>query len=316
MSTRNFASSHVRQLVSETPANMTQRGVGYVRRLVRLTYAGVQAKHISQLAAGLSYYFVLSLFPLLIAFAAAVALLPLPNLFDQILVLMARFVPPDSMGLVRTVLRDVITPHGGSLLSVGILATVWAASGGVAALIEAVNVAYDLPDKRSFVQRRLLAIALMFAVGTLAIMALSLLVVGPGFGRWLAGKVGLGAIFVALWPYLRWVLSVSCAVLSIELIYMWAPSSRRPFRSSLPGAVMALATWLALSSALGLYLRNFGRLNKTYGTLAAAVALMVWLYWTAFALLVGAQINSETIHLQETGTVAQEQPESRPATAA
>jgi len=116
----------------------------------------VQAKHISQLAAGLSYYFVLSLFPLLIAFAAALALVPLPNLFDQILALMAKFVPSDSMGLVRTVLKDVITPHGGSLLSVGILATIWAASGGVAALIEAVNVAYDLPDKRSFVQRRLL----------------------------------------------------------------------------------------------------------------------------------------------------------------
>ena len=219
-------------------------------------------------------------------------------------------------GLVRTVLKDVITPHGGSLLSVGILATIWAASGGVAALIEAVNVAYDLPDKRSFVQRRLLAIALMFAVGALAVAALSLLVVGPGFGRWLAGRVGLSAIFVALWPYLRWVLSVSCAVLSIELIYMWAPSSRRPFRSSLPGAVIALASWLTLSSALGLYLRNFGRLNKTYGTLAAAVALMAWLYWTAFAILVGAQVNSETIHLQETGTLPKGQSESRPATAA
>jgi membrane protein len=97
---------------------------------------------------------------------------------------------------------------------------------------------------------------------------------------------------------------------------MWAPSSRRPFRFSLPGAVIALATWLALSSVLGLYLRNFGRLNKTYGTLAAAVALMVWLYWTAFAILVGAQVNSETIHLQDAGTVAQEQSESRPATAA
>src|SRR5207244_8379017 len=89
-------------------------------------------------------------------------------------------------------------------------------------------------------------IALMFAVGALAVAALSLLVVGPGFGRWLAGRVGLSAIFVALWPYLRWVLSVSCAVLSIELIYMWAPSSRRPFRSSLPGAVIALASWLTL----------------------------------------------------------------------
>ena len=315
MSTRNFA-LHVRQLVTGTPANLTQHWVRYLRRLVRQTYAGVQAKHISQLAAGLSYYFVLSLFPLLIAFAAALALVPLPNLFDQILALMARFVPSDSMGLVRTVLKDVITPHGGSLLSVGILATIWAASGGVAALIEAVNVAYDLPDKRSFVQRRLLAIALMFAVGALAVAALSLLVVGPGFGRWLAGRVGLSAIFVALWPYLRWVLSVGCAVLSIELIYMWAPSSRRPFRSSLPGAVIALASWLTLSSALGLYLRNFGRLNKTYGTLAAAVALMAWLYWTAFAILVGAQVNSERIHLQEIGTLPKGQSESRPATAA
>src|SRR2546428_76495 len=298
------------------PATLTRQWVRYLRRLGRRTYAGVQAKHISQLAAGLSYYFVLSLFPLLIAFAAALALVPLPNLFDQILALMAKFVPSDSMGLVRTVLKDVITPHGGSLLSVGILATIWAASRGVTALIEAVNVAYDLPDKRSFVQRRLLAIALMFAVGALAVAALSLLVVGPGFGRWLAGRVGLSAIFVALWPYLRWVLSVSCAVLSIELIYMWAPSSRRPFRSSLPGAVIALASWLTLSSALGLYLRNFGRLNKTYGTLAAAVALMAWLYWTAFAILVGAQVNSETIHLQETGTLPKGQSESRPATAA
>src|SRR5205809_3798100 len=205
----------------------------------------VQAKHISQLAAGLSYYFVISLFPLLIAFAAALALVPLPNLFDQILALMAKFVPSDSMGLVRTVLKDVITPHGGSLLSVGILATIWAASGGVAALIEAVNVAYDLPDKRTFVQRRLLAIALMFAVGALAVAALSLLVVGPGFGRWLAGRVGLSAIFVALWPYLRWVLSVSN---SNHLPSLWGSRFRlglqpRSFHSNGRGLDGARCIW-------------------------------------------------------------------------
>ena len=97
VSTRNFT-LHVRQLVTGTPANLTQHWVRYLRRLVRQTYAGVQAKHISQLAAGLSYYFVISLFPLLIAFAAALALVPLPNLFDQILALMAKFVPSDSMG--------------------------------------------------------------------------------------------------------------------------------------------------------------------------------------------------------------------------
>jgi membrane protein len=262
-------------------------------RVVRLTYAGVRAKHTSQLAAGLSYYFILSLFPLLIALAAGLALLPVPHLFDQILTLMSRFLPADSMGLVRAVLRDVITPHGGSLLSLGIVLTIWAASGGVAALIEAVNVAYNLPDGRSFVRKRLLAIALMFGVGGLAALALALMVVGPGFGRWLAGQAGLGGVFVALWPYLRWTLAIVCAVLSMEVIYTWAPSARRPFRSTLPGAVIALSVWLALSSGLGLYLRNFGKLNKTYGTLAAAIALMLWLYWTAFAILVGAQFNAE-----------------------
>lgn len=293
-----------------------RRWKDYASRVMRLTYAGVRSKHTSQLAAGLSYYFILSLFPLLIAFAAGLALLPLPHLFDQILVLMGRFIPSDSMGLVRGVLRDVITPHGGGILSVGIVLTIWAASGGVAALMEAVNVAYNLPDQRSFVRKRLLAIGLMFAVGALAALALAMMVVGPGFGRWLAGKVGLGGIFVALWPYLRWVLSIVCAVLSIELIYMWAPSSRRPLRSTLPGALIALVTWLLLSSALGLYLRNFGKLNKTYGTLAAAVALMLWLYWTAFAILVGAQFNSETMKAEEATLTAAEESKSRPATAA
>lgn len=290
--------------------------LAYGRRVIRLTYAGVRSKHTSQLAAGLSYYFILSLFPLLIAFAAGLALVPLPHLFDQILTLMGRFIPSDSMGLVRGVLRDVISPHGGSILSVGIVLTIWAASGGVAALVEAVNVAYNLADTRSFVRKRLLAIGLMFAVGALAVVALALMVVGPGFGRWVAEKAGLGAVFVALWPYSRWGLSIACAVLSIELIYMWAPSARRPFRTTLPGAVIALITWLLLSSGLGLYLRNFGKLNKTYGTLAAAVALMLWLYWTAFAILVGAQFNAETMKTENAATPTHEEQKTTPASAA
>jgi membrane protein len=291
-----------------------ERWLGYGKRVLRLTYAGVKSKHTSQLAAGLSYYFILSLFPLLISFAAALALVPLPHLFDQILILMAKFVPADSMGLVRGVLRDVVVRHGGGLLSVGILLTIWAASGGVAALIDAINVAYDLPDKRSFIHRRALAIGLMFGVGALAISALALMVVGPGFGTWLARKVGLGAVFVAMWPYLRWVLSIVCAILSIELIYVFAPSSRRPFGSTLPGAVMALITWLVLSSALGVYLRQFSHLNKTYGTLAAAIALLLWLYWTAFAILVGAQFNAEAMRAEQAEAMRAE-PAEHPAAA-
>ncbi len=292
------------------------RWIAQGRRAIQLTYAGVKKQHTSQLAAGLSYYFILSLFPLLISFAAALTLVPIPGLFDEILLLMGKFIPADSMGLVRAIIRDVVSPHGAGIFSLGIVGTMWAASGGVAALMEAVNIAYESPDKRSFVKKRSLAVALMFAVGVLAIVALSLMVVGPGFGGWLADKVGLGRVFVAFWPYLRWLLAITCAVLAIEIIYVWAPARRRPFGSTLPGAVIALVTWVALSSALGLYLRNFGKLNRTYGTLAAGVALMLWLYWTAFAILVGAHFNAETVRAQEPLPAPEQVLPSRPANAA
>ena len=252
-----------------------------------------------QMAAGLSYYFVMSLFPLLIVFAAAVAYLPVPNLFDQALGFASRFMPHESMGLVKAVLRQVITPHRGKFMSLGIVGTIWAASGGFSSMMEALNVAYDVPESRPFWKTRPLAIGLTFLIGILLVIALALMLVGPNFGGWLAAKVGLGSVFIAVWPYLRWSIAIAFAVLAIELIYFLAPNVRQRFRRTLPGAALAVACWLLLSWALGIYFQHFTNLNKTYGTLAAAIALMVWLYWTAFAILLGGEINADL--LQEDG---------------
>jgi membrane protein len=260
------------------------------------TYEGVQRKHTMQMAAGLSYYFVMSLFPLLIVFAAAVAYLPVPNLFDQALGFASRFMPRESMGLVKAVLRQVITPHRGKFMSFGIVGTIWAASGGFSSMMEALNVAYDVTESRPFWKTRPLAIGLTFLIGILLVIALALMLVGPNFGGWLAGKVGLGSIFVAVWPYLRWSIAIAFAVLAIELIYFLAPNVRQRFLRTLPGAALAVACWLLLSWALGIYFQHFTNLNKTYGTLAAAIALMVWLYWTAFAILLGGEINADLLH--------------------
>ena len=114
------------------------------------TYEDVLRNHTLQMAAALSYYFVLSLFPCLIFLSAIVAYLPVPNLFDQALSMMTRFLPSDSMGLVSRVLSDVITPNRRTFLSFGILGTLWTASGGFAAAIEALNIAYDVEDDRPF----------------------------------------------------------------------------------------------------------------------------------------------------------------------
>jgi len=260
------------------------------------TYEGVQRKHTMQMAAGLSYYFVMSLFPLLIVFAAAVAYLPVPNLFDQALGFASRFMPHESMGLVKAVLRQVITPHRGKFMSFGIVGTIWAASGGFSSMMEALNVAYDVTESRPFWKTRPLAIGLTFLIGILLVIALALMLVGPNFGGWLAGKVGLGSIFVAVWPYLRWSIAIAFAVLAIELIYFLAPNVRQRFLRTLPGAALAVACWLLLSWALGIYFQHFTNFNKTYGTLAAAIALMVWLYWTAFAILLGGEINADLLH--------------------
>jgi membrane protein len=178
------------------------------------TYSDVQRNHTLQMAAALSYYFVLSFFPALILLSAVVAYLPVPNLFEQALGMMSRFLPPDSMGLVRRVLADVITPNRGTFLSFGVLGTLWAASGGFSAAIEALNIAYDAKDDRPFWKTRPLAIALALITGFLLLLALSVMIVGPRFGEWLAARIHLSKLFALLWPYLHWTIAIGFTVLA------------------------------------------------------------------------------------------------------
>jgi len=164
--------------------------------------------------------------------------------------------------------------------------------------MEALNVAYDVEENRPFWKTRPLAMGLTFLIGGLLIVALALMLVGPDFGGWLAGKVGLGWVFVAVWPYLRWSIAVAFTVLAVEMIYYLAPNVKQRFMRTLPGALIAVSCWILLSWSLGFYFQHFATLNKTYGTLAAAIALMVWLYWTAFAILLGGEVNADLLHAQ------------------
>jgi membrane protein len=272
-----------------------------IKNALRETYGNVVRNHTPQMAAALAYYSVLSLFPALIFLSAVVAYLPVPNLFNQALALLARFLPADAMGLVQRVLADVISPNKGTFLSLGILGTLWAASGGFAAMIEALNIAYDVRDDRPFWKTRPLAVGLAFLTGALLLIALSVMIVGPRFGEWLAGKVHLSGLFVLLWPFIHWTIAIGFTILAVEALYFLAPNVKQRLRATLPGAVVAVSCWIALSYLLGIYFRHFGNFNKTYGTLGAAVALMVWLYWTGFAMLVGAELNEELAKISKEG---------------
>jgi len=224
---------------------------------------------------------------------------------------MGRVIPPDSMGLVRRVLADVITPNRGTFISFGILGTLWGASGGFAATIEALNIAYDVREDRPFWKTRPLAIALAFVIGGLMLLALAVMIVGPQFGGWLAGRVHLSFLFVLLWPYIHWSVAVFFTVLAVEILYFLGPNVKQRFLATLPGAVVAVGCWIGLSYLLGVYFRHFAHFNKTYGTLGAAIALITWLYWTGFGMLVGAELNSELAKISDKGPVEeQHQPPS------
>lgn len=276
------------------------RVVQFKKAIVQ-TYGDVIRNHTLQMAAALAYYFILSLFPALIFLSAVVAYLPVPDLFNQSLNMMGQFLPPDSMGLIRRVLADVITPNRGAFLSFGLLVTLWTASGGFAAAIEALNIAYDVEDDRPFWKTRPLAVGLAIITGALLLTALSVMIVGPRFGEWLAARVHLSSLFVFMWPLIHWSVGIGFTVLAVETLYYLGPNVKQRFRATLPGAILAVGCWLGLSYLLGFYLRQFGNFNKTYGTLGAAIVLMVWLYWTGFAMLVGAELNAELAKVSREG---------------
>ena len=271
------------------------------------TYADVERNHTLQMAAALSYYFVMSLFPALIFLSAIVAFLPITGLFDQTLDLMARFVPPEGMEIVRKVLSDAVTPSRGAFLSLGFLGTLWTASGGFAAAIEALNIAYDAEETRPFWKTRFLAMFLALVIGLLLLIALFIMILGPHFGQWLASQMHLSRVWLWVWPYIHWMISVGFTVLAVEALYFLGPNVKQRFLATLPGAILSVGFWIGFSFLLGIYFRTFANFNKTYGTLGAGIALMVWLYWTGFAMLVGAELNAELAKRTKEGAIEQKE---------
>ena len=173
----------------------------------------------------------------------------------------------------------------------------WECCGGATsafdALIEALNIAYDLKDNRPFWKTRLLALGLAGICGALFGIGLALILAGPRFGDWLAARIDISHVFATLWPFLHWTIAIAFTVLGVELLYFLAPCIKPRFVETLPGAVLTVAAWLGLSSLLGVYFRHFANYSRTYGTLGGFIAFMTWFQWTSFAMLVGAEINAE-----------------------
>jgi membrane protein len=274
-----------------------------IKRALAGTYRDLLKHHTLQVSAALAYYLILSIFPGLIFLSAVLGLIPLPDLFGRVMQMIGAVLPHDAMRVLYSVLTDVLAARRVTWLSVGMLGLLWTSSSAFDAMIEALDIAYGVRDDRPFWKTRLIAVFLAAISGGLLLVALAVMILGPRFGNWLAGHLDISNLFVLIWPFLHWSIAICFTVVAIEVLYYLAPNVKQRFGATLPGAVLAVIFWNALSFLLGFYFRHFANFNRTYGTLGGLIAFMIWLYWTSFILLVGAELNAELARQSERGSI-------------
>jgi membrane protein len=250
------------------------------------------------MAAAMSYYFLLALLPLLIFVSAMLGYLPIPRLFDQLLDMLAVVVPPQAMQMVERILASLLVPHRGGLLSFGLLGYLWTASGGFAALIEALNVAYDVEKTRSWWRDRLQALLLTLTTGLLSLVGLLLIIAGPQFGHLLTELFPIPREVGQIWPLLRLATIFVIFVAAVELQYYLAPNLKQRFLNTLPGAFVAVSGIFLTSAGLAYYFGHLSDYNKTYGKLGAVIILMLWFYVVALLFVIGAELNAELLKMK------------------
>jgi membrane protein len=257
-------------------------------------------------AAALSYYMLFALFPMLLFLTALLGMLPF-HLMQTMMAYLATVAPTD---VVQRTLAEISRGASGGLLSIGVAGTLWSASNGMAALMTALNVAYDVTERRSWWRRRLTALGLTIGVALFIPAVLVLLLSGERLGYRIAEWIGMGSAFAQGWVLARWPLLALIAALATAGVYQFAPARRLRWRrwGVTPGAVFAVGAWLAVSLGLRAYIHHLANYNATYGSIGGVIVLLLWLYLSGVALLVGAEIDAELEQPSRDGAVPVERP--------
>lgn len=259
---------------------------GFVKQLI------IRVKELDVSATGsqLAFFFLLSLFPLLIFLFT---LLPYLNLDQsQIILFIREYAPESTASLIEGTLSEVLDNRSGGLLSVGILATIWSASKGMGAVSKGLNQAYEVDEERNFFISKGLSIGFTIMLIATVIVALILPIFGQPIGKFFFSFLGLEESFLTFWTYIRFLIPPVMIFTVFSLLYWLVPDTKLRFKSIIPGSVFATLGWILTSLAFSFYISNFGSYANTYGSIAGIIILIMWLYLSAIILLVGGIINS------------------------
>lgn len=277
------------------PRRIRQGKLKNLKEFIGTVYSELIRTRVFVVAAALAFYSLLSLIPLLMMLSALVGYLPIPHLFDQMLTLTTGMLPAAEMAIVQKIVSSLFVGHRGSILSIGLLGYLWSATGGFAAAIEALDIAYDVPRGRTWWRDRLQAMLLILTTGSLNLLSIFSLLAGPHLGRLLTVLLPIPLSFARIWPIIRLTVTFVTFVFAVETLFYLAPNRKQSLRSTLPGAVIAVIGWVVGSFGLNLYFAHFSNYAHTYGSLGTAIVLMLWLYMISFFVLTGAEANAELV---------------------
>ncbi|HEY7353585.1 MAG TPA: YihY/virulence factor BrkB family protein [Terriglobales bacterium] len=264
-------------------------------RLTQAVFRKIGEDELSTRSASLSYYFLLALFPLILFLFSLLGVFADGNsqLQEAIINSLSRMAPGSATDLIRGVIHQTFRSSGGIKLAAGILGALWAASGGMSAVVVSLNVVYHLQETRPWWKQKLTVVGLTVVLAALIIIALGLALYGGKLGQGLATHVGLGEAFRVGWKILQWPVSFAAMFLAFSIVYYFGPNmEKRKWLWITPGSAVGVLLWLIASIGFRVYLHFFNNYSATYGSLGAVVILMLWLYITGFAILVGGELNA------------------------
>ena len=277
----------------DSPADLTGRSWWYA---CKQAWAEFRRDECTDLAAGLTFYAVLSLFPALLAMVSLLGVFGQgESTTDTLLELVERIGQEDAVDQLREPITQMTeTNAAGVALVLGLAGAVWSASGYVGAFGRAMNKVYEVDEGRPFWKLRPLNLAITVVTVLLAALVLLGLVVTGPFARELGDTLELGDTTVTVWNVVKWPIMLLVVVLLVAVLYYATPNIKQPkFRWISIGAALAIVVWIVASAAFGLYVANFGSYNKTYGSLAGVIILLLWIWLTNVALLFGAEVDAE-----------------------
>jgi membrane protein len=277
------------------PGKPTDLGMRSWGGVLRRTFREFQEDQLTDLAAALTYYGILAIFPALIALVSILGLIghsATQPLIDNL----GKVAPGAAQQIFTSAIKGLQHGRGtaGVVFILGVAGALWSASGYIAAFMRASNRIYDVPEGRPFwktIPLRLVVTVVMVLL--LAVSALAVVVTG-GLAKQVGNLLGVGNSAVTLWDIAKWPVLLLIVSFMFSILYWAAPNVKQPgFRWLSPGGVFAVLVWVAASALFALYVANFSSYNKTYGTLAGVIIFLIWLWISNIALLLGAEFNAE-----------------------